>query len=160
MSNKIVRPVLAALSANGLNIAEIGRSFHGYLLTWPHSCLRLVVWLRLWPFAGQPGRVYNKQRSASFDLYHNMTSLIYQSFSPLNRQENKLFTLESSSRSIVCYFHTFGNNLGIKGKFAKYFKESCCLSSDQHFSFKCFKKNAFVRKIFPKSSGLFWPLWV
>ena len=36
------------------------------------------------------------------------------------------FTLESSSRSIVCYYHTFGNNLGIKGKSAKYFKESCC----------------------------------
>ena len=68
------------------------------------------------------------------------------------------FRVESSFRSIVCYFHTFGNNLGIKRKFAKYFKESCCLSSDQHFSFKCFKKNAFVRKIFPKSSGLFWPL--
>ena len=68
------------------------------------------------------------------------------------------FTLESSSRSIICYFHTFGNNLGIKRKFAKYFKESCCLSSDQHFSFKCFEKNAFVRKIFSKSSGLFWPL--
>ena len=68
------------------------------------------------------------------------------------------FTLKSFSRSIVCYVHTFGNNLGIKLKFAKYFKESCCLSSDQHFSFKCFQKNAFVRKIFPKSSGLFWPL--
>ena len=40
------------------------------------------------------------------------------------------FTLKSSSRSIVCYFHTFGNNLEIKQKFAKYFKESCCLSSD------------------------------
>ena len=66
------------------------------------------------------------------------------------------FTLKSSSRSIVCYFHNFGNNLGIKRKFAKYFKESCCLLSDQHFSLKCFQKNAFVRKIFPKSSGLFW----
>ena len=57
-----------------------------------------------------------------------------------------LFTLESFSRSIVCYFHTFGNNLGIKRKFAKYFKESCCLSSDQHFSFKCFKKKCFCKE--------------
>ena len=68
------------------------------------------------------------------------------------------FTLESSSRSIVCYFHTFGNNLGIKRNFAKYFKESCCLSSDEHFSFNYFHENAFISKIFPKSSGLFWPL--
>ena len=27
------------------------------------------------------------------------------------------FTLNSSSGSIGCYFHTFGNNLGIKRKF-------------------------------------------
>ena len=53
------------------------------------------------------------------------------------------FTLKISSRNIVCYFHTFGNNLEIKRKIAKYFKESCCLSSDQHFSFKCFQKKCF-----------------
>ena len=68
------------------------------------------------------------------------------------------FTLKNSSRNIVCYFHTFENNLGMKRNFAKYLKEICCLSSDQHFSFKYFQKNAFVRKIFPRSSGLFWPL--
>ena len=56
------------------------------------------------------------------------------------------FTLKSSYRSIVCYFHTFGNNLGVKRKFAKYFKESCCLFSDQHFSFKCFKKKCFCKE--------------
>ena len=60
------------------------------------------------------------------------------------------FTLKSSSRSIVCYFHTFGNNLGIKRKFAKYFKESCCLSSDQHFTFKCFQKNVALAWLFQK----------
>ena len=27
--------------------------------------------------------------------------------------------------NIVCYFHTFVNNLGIKQKFTKYLKESC-----------------------------------
>ena len=30
------------------------------------------------------------------------------------------------------------------------------MASDQHFSFKFFPQNAFVSKIFPKSSGLFW----
>ena len=59
------------------------------------------------------------------------------------------FTLKSSSRSIVCYFHTFGNNLGIKGKFAKYFKESCCLSSDQMFSKKCFCKENISKIVRP-----------
>ena len=68
------------------------------------------------------------------------------------------FTLKSSSRNIVCNFHTFENNLGMKRNFTKYFKERFCLSSDQHFSFKYFQKNAFVREIFPKSSVLFWPL--
>ena len=68
------------------------------------------------------------------------------------------FTLRVPLESIVCYSHTFGNNLGIKHKFAKYLKESCCLASDQHFSFKCSPENAFVSKIFPKVSGLFWPL--
>ena len=34
------------------------------------------------------------------------------------------FTLRDPLESIVCYFHTFGNNLGIKQKFPKYLKES------------------------------------
>ena len=58
------------------------------------------------------------------------------------------FTLKISSRNIVCCFHTFENNLGMKRNFTKYFKEICCLSSDQHFSFRSFQKNAFVREIF------------
>ena len=68
------------------------------------------------------------------------------------------FTRKSSSRNIVCYFHSFESNLGMKRNFTKYLKEICCLSSNQHFSFKCFPKNAFVGEIFPKLSGLFWPL--
>ena len=68
------------------------------------------------------------------------------------------FTLRVALESIVCYSHIFGNNLEIKLKFTKYLKESCCLTSDRHFSFKCFLENAFVSKIFPKLSGLFWPL--
>ena len=56
------------------------------------------------------------------------------------------FTLRDPLESIVCYFHTFGNNLGLKRKIAKYFKESCCLSSDQHFSFKCFPKKRFCKR--------------
>ena len=55
------------------------------------------------------------------------------------------FTLRDTVESIVCYSHTFKNNLGIKQKLAKYLKEGCCLASDQHFSFKCFPKNAFSR---------------
>ena len=39
-----------------------------------------------------------------------------------------------SLRSIVCFFHAFENNFGIKQKFTKYVKESCCFASDQHFS--------------------------
>ena len=42
----------------------------------------------------------------------------------------------------------------MKRNFTNYLKEMCCLFSDQHFSFKCFQKDAFVREIFPKSSGL------
>ena len=67
-------------------------------------------------------------------------------------------TLRDTLESIVCYSHTYENNLGIKQKLAKYLKESCCLASDQHISFKSFPENASVGKIFPKLSGLFWLL--
>ena len=90
-----------------------------------------------------------------------------KSLHPCALDENRLsigrvnpFTLKSSSRNIICYFHTFENNLGMKQNFTKYLKKICCLSSDQLFSFKCFQKNAFIKEIFPKSSGLFWPLCV
>ena len=65
-------------------------------------------------------------------------------------------TLRVFLEGIICYSHTFDNDFWIKRKFTKYLKESCCLAADQHFSFKCFQENAFVNKIFPKSSGLFW----
>ena len=45
-------------------------------------------------------------------------------------------TLRVSLEGIVCYSHTFEDNLGIKQKFTKYLKEICCLASDQHLSFK------------------------
>ena len=61
------------------------------------------------------------------------------------------FTLRAPPESIVCYFHTFENNLGIKRKFKKYLKESCCLTSGQHFSIKYFPKNAFYSKCFNKN---------
>ena len=35
------------------------------------------------------------------------------------------FTLRVSLENIVCFFPTFGNNLGIKQKFTKYLKKSC-----------------------------------
>ena len=67
----------------------------------------------------------------------------------------KTFTLRVPLASIICYFHILQNNLRIKQTFTKYLKESCCLASDQHFSYKYFPKNAFVRKIYPKLSGFF-----
>ena len=48
------------------------------------------------------------------------------------------FTLRVTLKSIVCYSHTFENDLEIKQNGTKYFKESCCLASHQHFSIKCF----------------------
>ena len=58
-------------------------------------------------------------------------------------------TLRVSLEGIVCYFHTFENNLRIQQKFTEYLKDSCCSPYDQHFSFKYFQENAFVSKIFP-----------
>ena len=54
------------------------------------------------------------------------------------------FTLRVPLESIVCSFYAFENNLGIKGKFAKYLNGSCFMASDKHISFKCFPKNAFI----------------
>ena len=68
-------------------------------------------------------------------------------------------TLKSSSRNIVCYFHTFVNNLGTKLTFTKCLKESCCMASDQHFYFKYFQENTYLSNIFSKLPGLSWPLW-
>ena len=68
------------------------------------------------------------------------------------------FTLRVTVESIVCYSHTFENNLGIKGNLKKYLKESCWLASDQHFLFKCFPEDVFGGKIIQKLSGLFWLL--
>ena len=67
------------------------------------------------------------------------------------------FTLRVPLESIVCYSHTFENNLKIKQKFTKCLKESCSLASDRQFSFICFPENAFVSNIFPNLSDLFWP---
>ena len=72
----------------------------------------------------------------------------------------KPFTIRVPLESIVCYSHIFKKNLWIKQKYANYLKDSCCLPSDQHFSFKSFPKNALLSKIFPKSSGLFSSMWV
>ena len=68
------------------------------------------------------------------------------------------FTLRDPLEIIVCYSDTFQNNLRIKQKFKRFLKESCWLTILLHFSLNNFAKNAFVRKIFPKLSGLFWPL--
>ena len=70
------------------------------------------------------------------------------------------FTLRVTLQSVVCYSHSFENNLWIERKFTKHLKKSSCLASEQHFSLKYFQENASVSKIFPKSSGLFRPIWV
>ena len=67
-------------------------------------------------------------------------------------------TFRVSLEGIVCYSHNFKDNLGIKHKFLKYLKESCCMASYEQFSSKRSQENAFIGEIFPKSSGLFWPL--
>ena len=68
------------------------------------------------------------------------------------------FTLRVHFESIVCYSHTFENNLGIKWKLTNYLSESCCVASDEHFFIKSFPNIILVSKISPKLSGLFWPL--
>ena len=82
-----------------------------------------------------------KHRSQIIAIYSNVTP----------------FTLRIPLAIIVCYSHTFEINLVIKQMFTKYLKESRCIAADQHFSFKFFPQNSFVSKIFPKSSGFFWP---
>ena len=47
-----------------------------------------------------------------------------------------IISLRVPLESIVCYSHTFENNMGIKLRFRKYLKESCCMASDQHFYFR------------------------
>ena len=81
-----------------------------------------------------------------FSAYHRLKG--YLSFNP--------FALRVPPESIVCYSHTFENNFGMKEKFEKYLKESCCLVFDEDFSCKYFPKNALVWKILSKLSGLFW----
>ena len=56
------------------------------------------------------------------------------------------FTLRVPQESIVCYSHTFENNLVIKQNITEYLKESCSFASDQHFPFNYIPKNAFVSK--------------
>ena len=65
---------------------------------------------------------------------------VTRSFNPL--------ALRVSLEGIVCYSHTYKINLGIKWMFTKHLNESHCLTSDKHFSFKCFQENAYVSKIF------------
>ena len=65
------------------------------------------------------------------------------------------FRLRVPLESIVCYFITFENNLRIKNKLTRHLKESCCLTSRQHFFFKYIPKKAFLRKIFPKCHACF-----
>ena len=46
----------------------------------------------------------------------------------LQRMESQEGT--SSLDNAVCFSHTFENNLGIKLKFSKYLRGSCCLASN------------------------------
>ena len=92
--------------------------------------------------------VMNKTDDLGSVREHRLTH--HLSFNPL--------ILRVSLEGNVCHSHSFENNFEIKHKFTKYLKESYCLASDEHFSFKYVHENAFISKIFPKSSGLFWPL--
>ena len=74
---------------------------------------------------------------------------------PIYADNVNSFTLRNTLESIVCYSHSFENNLGIKQKLTKYLKESCCLASDQHFSFKCFQKDALYGKYFQNRQASF-----
>ena len=123
----------------------------------------------LWTFISLPS-YFQKYRSSRQYFYRNsececMHGLIYNQdihvFSCLRGNEwvNPV-TLRVPLESVVCYSDTFENNLWMMCKFTKYLKGVCYLTSYQYFSFKCFQENNFVSKIFPKSSGLIWPLWV
>ena len=65
------------------------------------------------------------------------------------------FTLKITLESIICYSHTFKNNLEKSKGSTKYLKESCCFDFDQYFSFECFPENTSVSKIFPKRQACF-----
>ena len=117
------------------------------------SVIRRYYWVKGDTTAGGPRLVIPELRSNEL---HQMSEIVSAESLPFSLALNP-FTLRIPLAIIVCYSHTFVNNLGIKRKFTKYLKESCCMASDQHFSFKPFPQNAFVRKIFPKSSCLFWP---
>ena len=88
----------------------------------------------------------------------------YAGMSALTPAKNKSdnvnpLALRLSLESIVCFSHIFENNFWTKRKFKKNLRGSCCLPSDKHFSFKWFQENAFVSKIYSKTSGPFWPFW-
>ena len=52
--------------------------------------------------------------------------------------------------SVVWTYYNFDNFSRIKQNFTKYLKESFCLSTNQHFFFNFFSKNALDTYIFPK----------
>ena len=94
----------------------------------------------------------------SYKIEYGNTSLFLdyaETYSDVERRRKwhvNQFTLES----IACYFVTFENIFGIRHKFTQYMKESCCLASNLHLSFKYFPMNAFIRIILTILSGLFW----
>ena len=64
------------------------------------------------------------------------------------------FTLKSSSQNIVCYFHTFENNLGMKRNSQNIWRRFvACLLINISLSNVFKKKNAFVSEIFSKIVG-------
>ena len=88
----------------------------------------------------------------TFDLFH-LNSIA------CHWEMKNLLNLESSSHFLwTCQI--FENNFEIEQRFTYFFKESCGLDSDQHFSIKYFLWNILVKKIKPKKSGQFWALQV
>ena len=112
------------------------------------------MWVLIWDWQSYPMNT----KMTRLRWFSKMFGLVlWRKVASENGSVNPI-TLRVPLESIICYSNTFENNSGTKQKCTKYLNESCCVASDKHFSFKCFPKYAFIRKIFPKSPGLFWPL--
>ena len=94
--------------------------------------------------------------SSTGESYIQYWSLLSISWSHI---VTNLLTLKSSSWNIVCYFHTFENDLGM-AEFHKIFNGDLLFVFWSTFLIQVLSKNAFVREIFPKLSGRSECKWV
>ena len=73
-----------------------------------------------------------------------------------NLEAFNLFMTKHSLNQCYMAARIFWNNLIIQHNVAKYLKESCGFSSDQHFSLNYFLKNVLVRKSSPTKQNLYY----